>query len=88
MITTSSTTKFWFRLLDVVTGQPYKGTITAAVVSLTPGASLSDFRKHVNRENSNKLAGVDASDLLVYENKAALFDNRSAAQDEGLMNIS
>ena len=83
MITTSSTTKFWFRLLDVVTGQPYKGTSTADFVSLPPGAVVAEFRKHVHRENSNKLAGVDASDLLVYENKAALFDNRSAAQNEG-----
>jgi hypothetical protein len=83
MITTSSTTKFWFRLLDFVTGQPYKGTSTADFVSLPPGAVVAEFRKRVHSENSNKLAGVDASDLLVYENKAALFDNRSAAQNEG-----
>ena len=71
----------WFLLLDSVTGQPYKGT-TADYVSIYSGAVVAEFRKLVHRENSNKLANIDASDLLIYENKAA-FDNRSTADSEG-----
>ena len=66
----SGTTKFWFLLLDSATGQPFKGT-TADFVSLPPGAVIAEFRDAVLSKNSNKLAGVDASDLLVYQNKAA-----------------
>jgi hypothetical protein len=36
----------------------------------------------VHLENSNKLAGIDASDLLVYKNKVA-FDARNNAEDKG-----
>ncbi len=78
----SSTTKFWFRLLDSTTGQPYKGT-TADFVSLPPGAVVAELQDAVLSKNSNKLSSVDASDLLVYKNKAAAFDNRSAAKNEG-----
>jgi len=77
-----TSTKFWFLLLDSATGQPYKGT-TADFVSLPPGADVADFRKCVLRENSNKLASVDASDLLVYRNKAAFDKRNSSCIDEG-----
>ena len=77
----SSASKFWFLLLDSATGQPYKGTM-ADFVSLPPGAVVAEFRKLVHHENSNKLASADASDLLVYKNKAA-FDNRRATKNEG-----
>jgi hypothetical protein len=43
-----------------------------------PGAVVADFWDAVRSKNPNKLASVDASDLLIYKNKAA-FDNRSAA---------
>ena len=71
----------WFLLLDSETGEPYKNT-TTDYVSHPPGAVVAEFRKLVHRENPNKLASVDASDLLVYKNKAA-FDSRSAAENEG-----
>jgi hypothetical protein len=78
----TSTKYFWFLLLDAATGQPYKGT-TADFVSLSPGAVVAEFRDAVLSKNSNKLAGVDASDLLIYKNKAA-FDTRNlTAVDEG-----
>jgi hypothetical protein len=32
---------------------------------------VADFRKAVKAENPTKLSSVDASDLLVYKNKAA-----------------
>ena len=74
----------WFLLLDSETGEPYKNT-TTDYVSHPPGAVVAEFRKLVHRENPNKLASVDASDLLVYKNKAA-FDSRSAAENEGKVN--
>ena len=74
-MTSSSTAKFWFLLLDSATGQPYKGT-TADFVSLPPGAVVAEFRDAVLSKNSNKLAIVDASDLLIYRNIAA-FDRRN-----------
>ena len=74
-MTSSSTAKFWFLLLDSATGQPYKGT-TADFVSLPPGAVVAEFRDAVLSKNSNKLASVDASDLLIYRNIAA-FDRRN-----------
>jgi hypothetical protein len=60
--------------LDSETGEPYKGT-TADYVSIYSGAVVAEFRRLVHRENSNKLASIDASDLLVYKNKAA-FDKK------------
>jgi hypothetical protein len=79
MMMMMTSTKFWFLLLDSATGQPYKGT-TADFVSLPPGADVAEFRKCVLRENPNKLASVDASDLLVYRNKAA-FGKRNSSAD-------
>ncbi|KAL7479505.1 hypothetical protein ACHAW6_005231 [Cyclotella cf. meneghiniana] len=72
---------FWFLLVDSADGQPYKG-ITADAVSLPSGAVVAKFRKLVHHKNSNILTGVDASDLLVFKNKAA-FDRRNNAEDEG-----
>ena len=71
----------WFLLLDSETGEPYKNT-TTDYVSHPPGAVVAEFRDAVRSKNPNKLASVDASDLLVYKNKAA-FDSRSAAENEG-----
>ncbi len=78
----TSTKYFWFLLLDSATGQPYKGT-TADFVSLSPGAVVAEFRDAVLSKNPNKLAGVDASDLLVYKNKAAFDARNLTAVDEG-----
>ena len=71
--------KFWFLLLDSATGQPFKGT-TTDFVSLPQGAEVADFWDAVLSKNSNKLASIDASDLLVYRNKAA-FDKRNSSAD-------
>ena len=70
----------WFLLLDSETGEPYKNT-TTDYVSHPPGAVVAEFRDAVRSKNPNKLASVDASDLLVYKNKAAFY-NRSAAVEE------
>jgi hypothetical protein len=77
----SNTKYFWFRLLDSATGQPYKRA-TADFVSLAPGAVVAEFRDAVLSKNSNKLAGVDASDLLVYNNRAAFDRTNNAANEE------
>lgn len=67
----------WFVLLDSATGQPYKGT-TADKVAVSSSADVADFRNAVHLRNPNKLASVDAADLLVYKNKAT-FDAGSTA---------
>ncbi|KAL7519513.1 hypothetical protein ACHAWX_004263 [Stephanocyclus meneghinianus] len=76
-----TSTFVWFLLVDSATGQPYKGTSVDAV-SLPPDSFVVQFRKLVHLENSNKLTGVDASDLIVFKNKAAL-DKRNNAEGEG-----
>jgi hypothetical protein len=74
-MTSSSTAKFWFLLLDSATGQPYKGT-TADFVSLPPGAVVAEFRKLIHHENPAILTGIAPSQLIVYRNIAA-FDRRN-----------
>ncbi|KAL7474436.1 hypothetical protein ACHAW6_000410, partial [Cyclotella cf. meneghiniana] len=76
-----TTTSNWFLLLDSATGQPYKGT-TADFVYLPSSAGVAEFRDAVHVKNSNKLTGRDASDLLVFKNKAA-FDRRNNAEGDG-----
>ena len=74
----------WFLLLDFETGKPYKNsTVSSIERSIINIPVLDQFRKLVHRENSNKLASVDASDLLVYKNKAAFDKRNNAAEDEG-----
>jgi hypothetical protein len=76
-----ASTKFWYLLLDsATTGQLHKGS-TADFVLLPPGSVVAEFQKLVHSKNPNKLARVDASDLLVYKNKAA-FDMRNAEDDD------
>ena len=74
-MTSSSTAKFWFLLLDSATGQPYKGT-TADFVSLPPGAVVAEFRDAVLSKNPAILTGIAPSQLIVYRNIAA-FDRRN-----------
>ena len=73
----------WFLLLDSETGEPYKNSSASSIERhlITPPV-IDQFRDAVRSKNPNKLASVDASDLLVYKNKAA-FDSRSAAENEG-----
>jgi hypothetical protein len=77
-----SSSKFWFLLLDYATGQPYKASM-ADFVSLPPGSLVAEFRDAVLSKNPNKLDRVDASDLLVYKNKASFDKRNNAAEDEG-----
>ena len=70
----------WFLLLDSSTGEPYKGT-SAEKVSVSSSADVADFRDAVQAKNSSILTGIDASQLLVFKNKAD-FDKRNAAIDE------
>jgi hypothetical protein len=65
----------WFILVDSNTGQSYKGT-SASSVSLPSGSVVDQFRDAVKVKHSNKLATIDAADLLVYKNKAS-FDKRN-----------
>jgi hypothetical protein len=70
----------YFQLVDS-NGQPFMGTSVDSV-ELPPTATVVKFRDAVKAKNPNKLAFIDASDLLVYKNKAA-FEKRNAAVDEG-----
>ena len=71
----------WFLLLDADTGEPFKNISASSVLRSSLVVSVVDqFRDVVYRKNANKLSSWDATDLLVYRNKAA-FDKRSA--DEG-----
>ena len=49
-------------------------------MKLLSSDSIDDCRKAIRDENRNKLATVDASDLLVYKNKEA-FDNRTHSEE-------
>jgi len=71
----------WYHLIDLTTGQSYRHT-TASSVKLFSYDSIDDCRQAIRDENRNKLATVDASDLLVYKNKEA-FDNRTHSSEEG-----
>ncbi len=68
----------WFLLCDSV-GQPYKGTSSDAA-PLPDGAIVAQLRDAVKYKHSNKLAYIDAADLIVYANKTA-FENK---EDEPL----
>ncbi len=73
----------WFLLIDSETGEPFKNSSVSSIeYSSIPIPVIDQFRQLVHRENSNKLTGIDASDLSVYKNKAA-YDTRNNAEDEG-----
>jgi hypothetical protein len=72
-----STIKVWFQLVDS-TGNSYNGT-TADKVSLSTDADVIDFRDAVKGKHSNKLASVDADELVVYRNSTS-FEMRSDSQ--------
>ncbi|KAL3806439.1 hypothetical protein ACHAXA_007048 [Cyclostephanos tholiformis] len=78
----SSSSKFWFLLLDYATCQHYEASM-ADFVSLPPGSLVAEFRDAVLSKNPNKLARFDASDLVVYKNKASFDKRNNAAEDEG-----
>ncbi len=77
-----SSGKFWFLLLDSVTGQPYKGS-TAEFISLPPGSVIAVFQKLAHHEHSSILTGIAPSQLLVYKNKASFNKKNNANEDEG-----
>jgi hypothetical protein len=67
----------WFLLLDSETGKPYKNSSASSIERrLITVPVIDQFRDAVLSKNSNKLASVDASDLLIYRNIAA-FDRRN-----------
>ena len=72
---------FWFLLVDSETGELNKG-VTAASVFLLLDADIDDFQGAVHLKNSCILTGIDASQLVVYMNKAAFNRRNSAAGEE------
>jgi len=64
----------WYCLFDSSTGQPFRKT-TASSVFLPTDYVIDQFRQAVKTENTSILAGIVASQLLVYKNKLA-FDKR------------
>eukprot|EP00569_Conticribra_weissflogii_P002491 CAMPEP_0171346544 /NCGR_PEP_ID=MMETSP0878-20121228/25128_1 /TAXON_ID=67004 /ORGANISM="Thalassiosira weissflogii, Strain CCMP1336" /LENGTH=351 /DNA_ID=CAMNT_0011850249 /DNA_START=41 /DNA_END=1096 /DNA_ORIENTATION=+ len=72
----------WFLLLDSETGKPYRNSSVSSIeYSLITVPVIDQFRQLVHRKNSNKLTGIDASDLLVYKNKAAFYARNNAEDD-------
>ena len=69
-------TKFWFQLLDSVSGRPYKGT-RATRVAISSDTDVDAFCDAVKSEFQNNLSSIDAAELIVYKNKEA-FDKRNA----------
>jgi hypothetical protein len=68
----------WFQLVDSETGQPYQNSSCSSVLRSSLVVPVVDqFCKAVKAEYSNKLASVDAGDLVVYKNKA-VFHTRNA----------
>ena len=73
----------WFQLVDSLTGEAYK-RVTADKVRLPSSADVADLRDAVKAEyNDSHLQGIAASNLIVYENKAA-FDKRNAQEGKVL----
>jgi hypothetical protein len=70
--------------LDSETGEPYKNSSASSIERhLITVPVIDQFRDAVRSKNPNKLASVDASDLLVYKNKASFDRRNNAAEDEG-----
>lgn len=69
----------WYCLFDSSTGQPFLGT-TADKVSVSTSADVADFRDAVHTKNASILTGIDASQLLVYKNKAYFHKRHSVDQ--------
>ena len=72
----SSPSLIWFQLIDSETGLAYKNT-RSVKTKLKASADVDDFLNAVKTKYPNKLATVDAGELLVFKNKAA-FDKRNA----------
>ncbi len=85
MSNSSPEEKLWFQLVDE-NGDSYKNA-SADYVSREPGLFIAQFRKAVKAEHSNKLATVDAADLIVYANKAA-FEARNYSMIQAQMRSS
>jgi hypothetical protein len=81
-----STIKVWLQLVDS-TGSSYKKT-TATKVSLSADADVIDFRDAVKAELSNKLASVDADELVVYRNSTSFEKTRDTQNKEESLWVS
>ena len=66
----------WLKILDLVSGLPYKG-INADILSLPSGPIVVEFRKAVYLEYSDMLTAIKQSQLIIYMNKEA-FNKRIA----------
>ena len=80
ILTAVSRRLVWFLLVDKKDGQPYMGT-TESFDSLEPTNVIDDFRDVVTATNSNKLAPVPASNLVINKNKAS-FEKRNTKRAE------
>ncbi|KAH9108321.1 hypothetical protein LEN26_014128 [Aphanomyces euteiches] len=75
-----SSQRFWYVLVDIA-GIGYKGT-TASKVKIPRGSDIAAFKQAVHAINSIILQGIVATQLEVYENKAA-FDRKDLPLQEG-----
>ena len=75
----SNDDQLWYHLYDSSTGLPYKGTRATFVSLKVP--MIAEFCDAVKIKSRNKLASVDAEDLLVFKNKDS-FDKRNSEEEK------
>ena len=79
----STSALIWFKLVDPISGLPYKGAFVSSVLSSSLIVPVVDeFRDAVHLKNSKKLSSIDAADLIVYKNEST-FEIRKSTDDEG-----
>ena len=78
--------KIWFQLVFNLNGDPYNGSTTTQV-KVNNDDNIDDLKKEIKKECSNGLSTIDASKLLVYENKQQLKDKISIEEDQIINNF-
>jgi hypothetical protein len=74
----------WYELVDSATGLPYKGT-RAAMLTFCYSDHVFLFKKAVKAENPNILSTVDASQLVVYKDRAAFDGKQEPLEEDSLV---
>jgi hypothetical protein len=76
--------RFWFQLVDAVTGQPFKDT-GVTYVSSKSSMFVAQFLENVkdkDRTDASLLTDIAATQLRVYKNQAS-FEKRNASEEAG-----
>ncbi|KAI3655622.1 hypothetical protein MP638_005311 [Amoeboaphelidium occidentale] len=75
--------RVWYKLVEK-DGNPFAGATVGSVI-LPGGAMIDDLRDSVKAKNSNKLALIDSSDLIVYLNEYALKEKKEPLKEDDLV---